>query len=70
MQDHKAFRQIIGIETPWKVERVHLCRAHDQVHMFLEHDDQVLWPCLEYGADCSLHDHQPERCWRHLDTCQ
>jgi len=22
------------------------------------------------GAACKLHDHQPERQWRHLDTCQ
>jgi transposase len=28
------------------------------------------WACLECGAACKLHDHQPERQWRHLDTCQ
>ena len=28
------------------------------------------WPCPECGASCQLHDHQPERQWRHLDTCQ
>ncbi|MBW6504053.1 transposase family protein, partial [bacterium] len=30
----------------------------------------LLWPCPECGAMCALHDHQPERQWRHLDTCQ
>ncbi len=30
----------------------------------------VLWPCAECGTLCKLHDHQPSRSWRHLDTCQ
>ena len=40
-----------------------------EVHVFLEHDEQVRWCCPECSAECGLHDHQPERCWRHLDTC-
>jgi transposase len=28
------------------------------------------WPCPECGTACKLYDHQPERQWRHLDTCQ
>jgi len=28
------------------------------------------WPCTECGAASPLYDHQPERRWRHLDTCQ
>jgi transposase len=28
------------------------------------------WACPECGAACALYDHQPERPWRHLDTCQ
>ena len=28
------------------------------------------WPCRQCSAVCALHDHQPERRWRHLDTCQ
>ena len=30
----------------------------------------IHWPCPECGAACKLYDHQPERQWRHLDTCQ
>jgi len=30
----------------------------------------VDWPCPECGAPSKLYDHQPERQWRHLDTCQ
>ena len=70
MQDRELYRQILGIESPWKVERVELHRAGGEVHVFLEHDEQVRWCCPECSAECGLHDHQPERCWRHLDTCQ
>jgi len=28
------------------------------------------WSCPECGVPCKLYDHQPERQWRHLDTCQ
>ena len=70
MQDRELYRQILGIESPWKVERVELQRADGEVHVFLEHDEQVRWPCPECSAECGLHDHQPERRWRHLDTCQ
>ena len=70
MQDRELYRQILGIESPWKVERVELRRADGEVHVFLKHDEQVRWPCTQCSAECALHDHQPERRWRHLDTCQ
>ena len=70
MQDRELYRQILGIESPWKVVRVELRRADGEVHVFLEHDEQVRWPCRQCSAVCALHDHQPERRWRHLDTCQ
>ena len=70
MQDRELYRQILGVESPWKVERLELSRADGEVHVFLEHDEQVRWPCRQCSAVCALHDHQPERRWRHLDTCQ
>lgn len=41
-----------------------------QVHVYLEDDQLESWPCLECGKGCGLYDHQAEREWRHLDTCQ
>lgn len=41
-----------------------------EVHIHLAHEEMIDWPCPECGAACKLHDHQPERQWRHLDTCQ
>ena len=28
------------------------------------------WACAECGAEAKPYDHQAERGWRHLDTCQ
>jgi len=69
MQDRELYRQILGIQPPWFVERVDLKLEAGEVHVYLEHDD-VKWPCAECGTTCGLYDHQPERQWRHLDTCQ
>lgn len=41
-----------------------------EVHVHLAHDPGMEWPCPECGKTCALYDHQPERRWRHLDTCQ
>jgi len=41
-----------------------------EIHVRLAHHDRIDWPCPECGAACKLYDHQPERQWRHLDTCQ
>src|SRR5512135_3043624 len=70
MQDRELYRQILGIEAPWFVERVELKLAEGGVHVYLEHGEMASWPCPECGASCQLYDHQGERQWRHLDTCQ
>ena len=70
MQDHELYRRILGIEAPWQVDSVDLKLEAGEVHVRLAHRDRMDWPCLECGASCQLHDHQPERQWRHLDTCQ
>jgi len=70
MDDRELYRQILGINEPWRVGRVELERAAGEIHVYLEHDEETRWPCPECGAACALYDHQPERRWRHLDTCQ
>lgn len=70
MQDRELYRRILGIEPPWYVDSVELKLEDGEVHVRLAHQDNIDWPCPECGAACRLHDHQPERQWRHLDTCQ
>lgn len=69
MQDKELYRQILGIESPWSVERVELQLESGEIHVHLEHRSTE-WPCPECGQACNVYDHQPERRWRHLDTCQ
>lgn len=41
-----------------------------EVLVYLAHALEAEWQCAECGKVCPLYDHQPERRWRHLDTCQ
>ena len=52
------------------MESVELKLEAGEIHVRLGHHDLIDWPCPECGAACKLYDHQPERQWRHLDTCQ
>ncbi len=52
------------------MERVDLKLKEGEVHVYLTHEDNREWACAECGVLCPLYDHQPERQWRHLDTCQ
>ena len=70
MQDRQLYAQILGIESPWRVDRVELAPDQQEVHIYLEHKADIAWQCPQCGHQCTLHDHQPERRWRHLDTCQ
>jgi transposase len=76
MQDCQLYEQILGIRSPWYVERVELALENDQeqekgeVHVHLSHRADAQWQCAECGHACPLHDHSAERVWRHLDTCQ
>jgi transposase len=70
MQDRELYRQILGIQSPWFVDRVELDQAKAEVRVYVEHDADVNWLCEKCGKSCKLYDHQGERRWRHLDTCQ
>lgn len=70
MQDRELYRRILGIGAPWYVESVELKSAAGEIQVRLAHHDRAEWPCPECGTPCKLYDHQAERRWRHLDTCQ
>src|SRR5579872_2426818 len=70
MQDRQLYQQILGITSPWFVERVELNLESGEVNVHLSHPTNASWQCAECGRECPLYDHQPVRTWRHLDTCQ
>lgn len=70
MQDRQLYEQILGIPSPWSVERVELNLEEGEVHVYLEHPERAVWRCAQCERECPLYDHMPSRTWRHLDTCQ
>lgn len=68
MQDRELYRQILGIESPWRVEDVELQTDQRQVLVRLVNSERQL-PCPSCGTPCPRHDSRLRR-WRHLDTCQ
>lgn len=69
MRDVDLYRQLLGIEKPWTVDRVELDVKGQRVEVWAKHSKPKTWPCPECGQSCGLHDHDEERTWRHLDSC-
>ena len=70
-EDLKAhYGQLLGLESPWEVASVDLKMEEQRVEIALIHSRGVRVSCPECGEQCAVHDHSPERTWRHLDTMQ
>ncbi len=69
MRDKELYRQILGIEAPWKVEDVELRLQEGEVLVKLRHGARQQLKCPECGDEASGYDTRSRR-WRHLDTCQ
>lgn len=70
VRDTELYRHLLGLVAPWTVSRVELDVTGQRVDVFAEHTKPKSWPCPECGKPCGLHDHDEERTWRHLDSCQ
>jgi transposase len=69
MRDVELYRQLLGLEPPWSVERVELSVTDGQVDVWVEHRRGVRWACPECGTELATYDHAEVRAWRHLDSC-
>jgi len=49
---------------------VELAIKRERIDVKVVHNEEVRWPCPECGELLSVYEHEPERVWRHLDTCQ
>jgi transposase len=70
MQDTELYGHVLGLQEPWRVEKVELDIRNERVDVWAIHKEGLRWPCPECGALLPVYDHAPERIWRHLDTCQ
>ena len=70
MRDVELYRQILGLPDPWIVTEVKLDLPGQRIEVQVDHPPGHPWCCPRCAKALSLHDHAPERAWRHLDTCQ
>jgi len=70
MRDTELYRHLLGLESPWTIERVELDVGAKRVDAWAVHPDRQRWACPECEELLPLYDHAPERVWRHLDSCQ
>lgn len=71
LEDLKGYYgQLLGLESPWEVASVDLKMEEQRVEIALVHSRGERVSCPECGERCAVHDHSPERTWRHLDTMQ
>src|SRR5688572_19853790 len=67
MRDTDVFRTLLGLEHPWRVDRVCLSPEEKQLDLWLVHRPRASFSCPECGRVRPLYDHVPSRSWRHLD---
>lgn len=70
MDSVELYRQLLGLTAPWTVERVKLDMAKQHVEVHVGHPAGQRFSCPECGRELGVYDHQAERVWRHLDSCQ
>ena len=69
MDINQHYSLLLGLGADWKVSRVAINVPALRVDIFVEFCGQSA-RCPKCGAPCRLHDHAPERTWRHLDAMQ
>jgi len=63
------YSQILGLKLPWFVSKTEVDAKDKSIHLYLEHSERIKFPCPKCNCSSSVHDHNEERIWRHLDTC-
>lgn len=61
---------LLGLDEAWRVVDVELGLEAQKVEIHLKSDPRYECSCSECGSAAPVHDHAPERAWRHLDTMQ
>lgn len=65
----RHYALLLGLGEEWTVTRLHLNVEANRLDLFVAYAAKAA-PCPECGTLAALHDQQPERTWRHLDTMQ
>ena len=68
MNDAELCQKMLDLPAPWKVVRVEVSHPNKRMDIWLEHGSSQSFNCPKCTAKSSIHDHAPERVWRHLDA--
>jgi transposase len=69
MDEKTLYAKLLGLTSPWGVEKVELRLADGEVHIWVGLPAKQDWVCPDCLERAPIHDHR-ERVWRHLDTFQ
>jgi transposase len=70
VDDRQLYQTLLGLTSPWFVDRVEINVEEEQVLVYLGREASAPLCCPECGQVCPGYDESAERRWRHLDTCQ
>ena len=70
MEDKELYATLLGIKHPWRVDKVKLDMDKNRVDVWVAEIKGIQWKCPVCGQAGPIYDHDEERIWRHLDTCQ
>ena len=69
MRERGVWRDLLGLELPWRVRDVDLALDEGEVRIFVEVGGSGKLRCPQCERGCPGYDTR-ERRWRHLDTMQ
>lgn len=65
----EMFKQSIGLEDPWQVEKAEYDEERREVHIYVSCRKTAKYPCPKCGKMCKRYDdEEKERVWRHGDV--
>ena len=70
MEVARHYQRLLGLEAPWAVAALVENFAEQRIDLRLRHTPGTRFACPHCQQDCPVHDHAPERRWRHLDALQ
>lgn len=70
MKDTELYEHVLGIGGPWYVKEVKYQAKPERIDVYMDHQAGIVMPCPECNVMSPIYDHEEERVWQHLKTCQ
>lgn len=66
----RHYQRLLGLSDPWSVSGLVEDIGLRRIDLQIRHASGTRFPCPHCQRECPIHDHAPERRWRHLDALQ